>query len=182
MEATAHQYLEEGEIIDEKVSSKQPSVTVEEADAETAAAAAAATAKSDFWTPPIGGGVMGNFVVGDEVWMAALDSFDKRLAKVENFLSIGTVDDGDTLESRNHKPSKTISKDKMLAVMLEAITELGTAEFGIGKSLMRGYVSERLGIDFATSQYYNKKLNTLIRFGLAENLFTFDRKNQLFKL
>ena len=180
MEATSHEYLEEGEIIDE-VSSKQPCVTVEEADAETAAAAAAATAKSDFWTPPISG-VRGNFVVGDEVWMAALDSFDKRLAKVENFLNIGTVHDGDTLESRNHKPSKTISKDKMLAVMLEAITELGTAEFGIGKSLMRGYVSERLGIDFATSQYYNKKLNTLIRFGLAENLFTFDRKNQLFKL
>ena len=135
---------------------------------------------SDFWTPK----EAGEFPLPDEVWMAALDSFDKRLSKIENFLNIGAVEDGDTLESRksDQKPSKTISRDEMLAVMTDAITHLGTTEFGIGKSLMRRYVSERLGIDFANSQYYNKKLNTLIRFGLDQKLFTFDKKNQLFKL
>ena len=146
---------------------------------------------SDFWTPNEaggdiggGGGGVGDFPLPDEVWMAALDSFDKRLSKVEKFLNIGAVEDGDTLESkkRDQKPSKTISRDEMLAVMIDAITHLGTTEFGIGKSLMRRYVSERLGIDFANSQYYNKKLNTLIRFGLDQKLFTFDKKNQLFKL
>ena len=63
----------------------------------------------------------------ENLWMYALDQFDKRLTKIEQFLSM----DGDKKPDR---PSKNISRDQMIEAVVASIKELSSSNFGIGKS------------------------------------------------
>ena len=111
----------------------------------------------------------------ENLWMYALDQFDKRLTKIEQFLSM----DGDKKPDR---PSKNISRDQMIEAVVASIKELSSSNFGIGKSLIKKYVSERLGIDLVNSHYYQKRLNVIIKYALSQNLFSYDKETHLFKI
>ena len=111
----------------------------------------------------------------ENLWMFALDQFDKRLTKIEQFLSM----DGD---KKSDRPSKNISRDQMIEAVVASIKELSSSNFGIGKSLIKKYVSERLGIDLVNSHYYQKRLNVIIKYALSQNLFSYDKETHLFKI
>ena len=111
----------------------------------------------------------------ENLWMHALDQFDKRLTKIEQFLSM----DGDKKPDR---PSKNISRDQMIEAVVDSIKELSSSNFGIGKSLIKKYVSERLGIDLVNSHYYQKRLNIIIKYALSQNMFSYDKETHLFKI
>ena len=112
----------------------------------------------------------------ENLWMYALDQFDKRLTKIETVLA---MNDG---EKKTERLSKNISKDQMIEAVVASIKELSNSNFGIGKSLMKKFVSERLGIDLVNSHYYQKRLNAIIKYALSQRLFSYDRETHLFKM
>ena len=113
------------------------------------------------------------------VLMTAIDGLHDRLRRVETFLNM----DGDgkqfgALEACQ-RSSRRISKDVMLQILVDTINS--HEKFGIGRPLIRKILSEKLSVEINESSYYSKKLNSVIKFGLDKNLFTFCRKDALFK-
>lgn len=120
---------------------------------------------SSSWTP-----------ISDDVTVltAAIESLHERLLQVEK-----TLDIRDGLLPCSGRKSKQISRDAMLTIIVETIESY--ARFGCPKLLLKKHLSERLEISFHDSQYYNKKLSMVLKYGLAQNLFSFCKKEQLFK-
>ena len=115
-----------------------------------------------------------------EMFLKICDAFHMRLSRMEKFLN---MDGTETYVGDGHPDrflKQHISKEAMLDGIIDAIRQFGS-DYGVGKPLIKKHLTTRLGIDL-TSQYYAKKLNNIIKYGIGKNLFVFDRHDQLFKL
>ena len=131
-----------------------------------------------------GGGGLGSWANEEphdpEMFFKIYDAFHMRLSRVEKYLNMGATEAylGEGHADRCMKPH--VSKDAMLDGIVEAIRTFGS-DYGVGKPLIKKHLTTRFGIDL-TSQYYAKKLNNIIKYGIGKNMFVFDRHDQLFKL
>ena len=108
------------------------------------------------------------------IFTAAIDSLHERLVHVEQLLNIHGA--GNVNLAACRRTSRQISRDAMLEIIIETINSHGLC----GRNLIRKQLSDRLQIDFH-SQYYCKKLSAVLKYGLAQNLFSFCKREQLFK-